>query len=72
MARMNIYLPDELHRLVKRRNINVSQICQDALVEALQLSAVKTNPEPWTELTRDEVNWIKQAASAQSCDGSNT
>lgn len=35
MARVNVYLPDDLAAAVREANLNVSRITQDALAEAL-------------------------------------
>lgn len=36
MARMNVYLPDDLHRAAKRQGLNVSELCQEAIAAELR------------------------------------
>lgn len=40
MARMNIYLPDELASAAKEADLNVSALAQEAIRRALQQSAL--------------------------------
>lgn len=43
MARVNIYLDDDLHEMVKESGIPISTICQDALRKAISPEArIKT------------------------------
>jgi post-segregation antitoxin (ccd killing protein) len=35
MARVNVYLPDELHQRAKRARLSVSELCQRAVQEEL-------------------------------------
>ncbi len=37
MARVNVYLPDDLHRDAKAAHLNVSELCQAAVREELGL-----------------------------------
>lgn len=52
MARVNIYLPDDLAEQVRASGINVSGVAQDALRAALAVRAV------------DE--WLEEVASVES------
>ena len=45
MARMNIYLPDELAERVRAADINVSAVAQEALSDVLAVRAV----DEWLE-----------------------
>jgi post-segregation antitoxin (ccd killing protein) len=48
MARMNVYLPDDLAERVKRAELNVSRITQDAIRRAL----AGTGTDGWLERVR--------------------
>jgi post-segregation antitoxin (ccd killing protein) len=49
MARVNVYLPDELAEASRAAGLNVSRITQDALRAALDAAATST----WIESIRD-------------------
>ena len=60
MARVNVYLPEDLAEAVREAGLNVSGIAQDALVEALSgLDADQWLGEvarlPRTDVTHDSV-----------------
>lgn len=67
-----IYVPDELHRQIKKAGINVSRICQEALREALGLVVFQGGQEleEWQIMARDldearktlvrVANWIEK------------
>lgn len=60
MARVNVYLPDDLAARAKRAGLNVSKITQDALLRELEARRTSTWMEtvrtlPSTGVTHDEV-----------------
>lgn len=57
MARMTVYLPDELHQRLKRSGLKMSPICQRALMAALAVEEA----EPEGAEVMDEVyKWLGQ------------
>lgn len=48
MARLNVYVPDELAARARESGLNVSKLTQDAIAAELQRSAMRT----WSERVR--------------------
>ena len=64
MARLNVYVPDELAARAREAGLNVSKLTQEAIEEELQRTAmrvwmerVRANP-PLPELPREEAQRI--------------
>lgn len=64
MARLNVYVPDELAARAREAGLNVSKLTQEAIEEELQRSAlqvwmerVRANP-PLPELSREDARQI--------------
>ena len=56
MARVNVYLPDDLAAAAKRARLNVSAITQDAIRTTLAASATDTWLAGLTELDRTGID----------------
>lgn len=59
MPKITIYVSNELHKAVKDADINISEVCQDALTRVVLLSP--TQHAPWKNLTEDDIRWLKRA-----------
>jgi len=64
MARLNVYVPDELAARARDAGLNVSKLTQEAIESELQGSAMRTwidrvqaNP-PLAEISREEMQTI--------------
>jgi len=72
MGRANVYLPDELERRVKAARIPISEVCQRALLAAVEAAEGAGNPyseEVGTQFQRGwqaGVGWTEQASAEQS------
>jgi hypothetical protein len=54
MSRINVYLPDDLADAVKRADLNVSAVVQQALRKEL----ARSNMQHWLE-TLDQLDWVE-------------
>ncbi|MGW4484061.1 type II toxin-antitoxin system CcdA family antitoxin [Amycolatopsis sp. NPDC004368] len=74
MARVNVYIPDDLAERVKAADLNVSALVQAALGDALQRQATDTwldaMPAPRGKVSHDAVLTALDAARAELGDAS--
>lgn len=71
MARLNVYVPDELAARARAAGLNVSKLTQDAIEQELQRSAmqvwmerVRANP-PMPEISREDAQRIMDEVRAE-------
>jgi post-segregation antitoxin (ccd killing protein) len=74
MARVNVYLPDDLAEASRAAGLNVSRIAQDALRAALEATATSTwldgvRTLPPTGITHDDALDAVRAARDELGDG---
>ena len=73
MARMNVYVPDELAERVKKADLNVSALVQSALADALQRRATDSwldeLPAPRQKVSHDAAMDALAAARSEFGDG---
>ena len=72
MARVNVYLPDELATEAREAGLNVSRLCRDAVEQALRaarnkawLAALADLPAPRTDIPPDGVLAVGREAQAE-------
>lgn len=58
MGRVNVYLPDELDRLVKASGMPVSEVCQKALRAELQRLALESTAR--TRILWEDDNQVRR------------